>query len=471
MSLLKSYSEGKLTTLNTLKYGEVSETDGPLVQKTIPTTVGGSTPKTNELSARTDDLKRITKFLASGKGLKFLANQSALSALQTSAPTTGGTAAGNLLRRAATGVISGASIVGSTLAQIPVNGTGTHLVKGFFKPGEYQSVLEGSETISVLSNKAPRKLADNFPKKSSKTIDTPYNEGFELEEEQNLVNKNPPATGEGFGSEQKDYIPLRFTIVSSDGQPANNIHLQFSAYLDSFTDNFSSNWNSFNYVGRGEQFHTYSSFSRGISFSFKIAAQTRWEMRPLYQKIILLASSTAPTYSGEGFLRGTIIKVTIGDYIYELPGFLESVNYGWETNYPWEIVNDSRNKDYDQQKLPMLLNCSVNFKPIHTFTPQTGYYKYITGGQFASQAFIQEATDTDPGKPLTSPPTNRPVPISVPVNGPVTFPMSPPVVGQLPTRQASFTPADIQNASANVLQQGGFLAQTGPSLGDLGAGF
>ena len=435
MSLLQSYSEGKLTTLNTLKYGEISETDGPLVKKTIPTSVGGSGPSTNEVSARADDLVRISKFLASGPGLKFVANQSALSAL-ASPPNIkpGGSVVGNLLRRAVSGVIGGASTVGSILAQIPVNGTGTHFVQGFAeKKGRYlsnipqaphvlarssgmiipdtpadfvgsgqetqggsyiTSILKGAESSTSLRARTIPKLTPATPKKETnfklgdpgkvtKTISTDYTSPLGQEDQ---VNKLAPTTG-ATSEDINDAIKLKFTIISSDGQPGSNIHLQFRAFLDTLADNFAGNWNSFNYVGRGEQFHTYNTFTRTVSIGFKIAAQTRSEMRPLYQKVTTLASATAPTYNAAGFMRGTLVKVTVGDYIYDLPGFLTSVSYNWQTDYPWEIAIDSA-KDADQQQLPMVLNCQLNFTPIHTFIPQAGFYNYITSTTNSAKDFI-----------------------------------------------------------------------------------
>ena len=58
-------------------------------------------------------------------------------------------------------------------------------------------------------------------------------------------------------------------------------------------------------------------------------------MFPLYRKMVLLASTTAPTYGDGSFMKGTIVKMTVGDYIYNTYGIIESVNYSWQTEYPW----------------------------------------------------------------------------------------------------------------------------------------
>ena len=137
-------------------------------------------------------------------------------------------------------------------------------------------------------------------------------------------------------------------------------------------------------MGRAEELQVYGGFQRKISLSFKIAAATRSEMRPIYQKMMYLASATAPTYAvDKQFMQGTIIKVTVGDYIYELPGVLNSLSYTWQTDYPWEIAMaepENENSDQAMQELPMVMDCKLDFTPIHSFTPEAGLKKYFTAG-------------------------------------------------------------------------------------------
>ncbi|CAB4124719.1 hypothetical protein UFOVP54_23 [uncultured Caudovirales phage] len=201
-----------------------------------------------------------------------------------------------------------------------------------------------------------------------------------------LAPNNGKVTGEREG---RDLVKFRFHILTADGKEK---VLYFRAYLDSFADNYSGQWNPVKYLGRAEDFQIYSGFQRKISLSFKIAAATRVEMKPLYQKMIWLASATAPTYADEGqFMRGTITKITVGDYIYELPGVLNSVNYTWNTEYPWEIAMlepEGKQGDPEMQELPMVMDCSIDFTPIHTFTPTTGLNKFITAGTTPANTYI-----------------------------------------------------------------------------------
>jgi len=183
----------------------------------------------------------------------------------------------------------------------------------------------------------------------------------------NSLDENP---------DTKDLIQLEFQVIT----PEQTYYLAFRAFLDKFDDSFNATWNSQKYLGRAEDFYTYQGFDRTIGIGFKIAAQTREEMKPLYRKAATLASVVAPTYGDGGtFMRGSLAKVTVGDYIYQQPGIIESVQYNWQTNYPWEIALKQQEGDNPKdQVLPHVLDVTVSFKVIHDFLPTTGIVPFIT---------------------------------------------------------------------------------------------
>lgn len=211
--------------------------------------------------------------------------------------------------------------------------------------------------------------------------------GAEVDKLNALAERNVKVDG---NTEGRDIVKFRFHILTADGQET---VLYFRAYLDSFADNYSGQWNPVKYLGRAEDFQVYGGFQRKINLSFKIAAATRVEMKSIYRKMVYLASATAPTYADGGqFMRGTLTKITVGDYIYEQPGVLNSVNYTWNTDYPWEIAmsEPEREGDSDMQELPMVMDCSIDFTPIHTFTPTTGIKdKYFTAGTTEANNFLK----------------------------------------------------------------------------------
>jgi hypothetical protein len=171
------------------------------------------------------------------------------------------------------------------------------------------------------------------------------------------------------GVKVKDIIKFGFECMSND-TPGDSIMLLFRAFLtNGFTDNNTAVLNSFRYAGRGEEFHTYQGFTRSISFSFKIVAFSRADMKGNYSKLNQLISQVYPDYSpNTNVMRAPVVKVTIGDYLYRVPGFLESVNVTVDNAHPWEIKLSE--KEDDVQQLPMILDVSISFKPIHNILPR-----------------------------------------------------------------------------------------------------
>lgn len=118
-----------MDSLRSVSYKETG-TEAPYVSKPI-----GST--SNLVTKRIDDLARMGKMLTDNPGLKHLANEAILKQgeitdkLRRNSKYNTGTDVGNFLRRATGTVEHLALVAGSTLAQIPVNGTGTHFVRGF----------------------------------------------------------------------------------------------------------------------------------------------------------------------------------------------------------------------------------------------------------------------------------------------------------------------------------------------------
>ena len=168
----------------------------------------------------------------------------------------------------------------------------------------------------------------------------------------------------------RDLIRFRFEAMKTENPEEVEV-MAFRAFLDDYGDNYNASWNSFKYNGRGEDFYTYGGFKRDVSFSFKIAAQSRAEMMPLYRKLNYLCTTLAPDYADNGRMRGSFIKVTIGAMLDRVPGFLTSINLKWQKDYPWEIaIGNPEGAETDMHVLPHVLDVSCNFTPIHDFVPR-----------------------------------------------------------------------------------------------------
>ena len=165
----------------------------------------------------------------------------------------------------------------------------------------------------------------------------------------------------------KDMIPFRFEVIDSEN-PVDTFYIIFRAFLENFDDNYNATHNEIKYNGRGEQFYTYNTFKRTVNIGFKVAAQSRHEMKPLYKKLNYLVAQTAPDYSSFGRIRTPYLKLTMGDYLRKTPGIINNIGIRWNKDYPWEIKLDA-SKDSKMLILPHVLDVNLTFTPIHSFTP------------------------------------------------------------------------------------------------------
>jgi hypothetical protein len=165
---------------------------------------------------------------------------------------------------------------------------------------------------------------------------------------------------------------VKFVIAPIDNNdPAFSTFMHFRALLDSFNDSYNASWNSTKYLGRGENFYTYDSFTRTVSLSFTAVAQSKQELIPMYKKLNYLASQLTPDYSPSGYMRGPLVKLTVGGYLYEQPGFIQDLSYDLITEAPWEIaINTEGGVDDTVKQLSQMVRVtSFTFIPIHTFIP------------------------------------------------------------------------------------------------------
>jgi hypothetical protein len=189
-----------------------------------------------------------------------------------------------------------------------------------------------------------------------------------------LINYNTLYTSENVktGQGYDDIIKFHIAVLNNDN-PEFKTYIHFRAYLKGLSDSFGASWDSFKYMGRGEDFYKYNGFSRDISLSFDILVGSRIELFPVYDKLNYLGSIMAPDYSEGGFMRGNIIQLTVGDYINNMYGVLGGINYSFPDDSSWDIAKkDDGEIDENSAELPLLINVgSFSFKPIHNFVPST----------------------------------------------------------------------------------------------------
>ena len=193
------------------------------------------------------------------------------------------------------------------------------------------------------------------------------------------------------GKAKNDFVKFRIGIIDVDN-PSKKTYIHFRAFIDALSDAYSSEWDSSRYMGRSENFYKFKGFDRQVNLGWTVAAQSKQELIPMYQKLNYLASSLAGTYNKSGYFAGNLITLTMGGWFYEQPGLLTSMTLDVPDDSPWEIaINEKGGSDSTVKELPHIIKVSgVNFIPIHEFVPrlqQNSYsdkntYKGMNGGNW-----------------------------------------------------------------------------------------
>jgi len=168
-----------------------------------------------------------------------------------------------------------------------------------------------------------------------------------------------------------DLVKFRIAAIDNDS-PDQKVYIHFRAFLDNVNQSFDGKISNHEYVGRGEEFFTYNGFSRKISLTFTVAAQSKIELIPIYQKLNYLASQLAPDYSKFGYMRGPLVQLTVGGLFYEQPGYITGLTYDVPQESPWEIgIDENGESDSSVKELPHIIKVTnFSFQPIHDFVPK-----------------------------------------------------------------------------------------------------
>ena len=196
---------------------------------------------------------------------------------------------------------------------------------------------------------------------------------------------------------KNDFVKFRIGVIDNKS-PSKKTYIHFRAIIDSMSDSYTAEWASQKYMGRAENFYKYQGFDRKISLSWTVAAQSKQELIPMYQKLNYLASSCAPSYSEAGYMSGNLISLTIGGWCYEQVGIIGGLTLDVPTESPWEIAipdgpdegvvgegNNEISSDNSVKEMPMIIKVTgFTFTPIHNFRPELQNNEYKGAGGFIS---------------------------------------------------------------------------------------
>ena len=186
-----------------------------------------------------------------------------------------------------------------------------------------------------------------------------------------LMYTNGGVADQATGIAKNDLCKFRIAAIDNEN-PSESLFMHFRAFIDNFSDSYSATWNSFKYAGRGESLYHYDGFDRQITLGFTVYAQSKAELIPMYRKLNYLASTLAPDYTKAGFMRGNIVRLTLGGYLYEQAGFISSLTYEFPQEASWEIaIDENGERDASVKELPFMIRVTgMSFTPIHDFLPK-----------------------------------------------------------------------------------------------------
>ena len=160
----------------------------------------------------------------------------------------------------------------------------------------------------------------------------------------------------------RDFVKFRISSVLTDTPDKINT-MVFRSYLTQFSDNVTNTVNGIKYAGRGNKFYVPDGFDRTINIGFKVAALSSEEMQPMYSKLNYLMATLMPDYK-DSLMRGSLVRMTVGNYLDAQLGILTSLSYNIPQDSPWEIALDEPEGGTRQLILPHVLEVTLTFIPI-----------------------------------------------------------------------------------------------------------
>mgnify|MGYP003137162978 CR=1 FL=1 len=378
---------------------------------------GGQERQSNQrglpLSSGQIDANRITKFILSRAGIRFLARQATLGAQSFVVKNVNGTkkkvlGIGNadtlteglaaLTLRAGKNLIMG----GNVLLNSTKVGISTNLGFGEQKYERKQLGILGSlfdesplPVLSPISN-SPKPVGNSFlPKEFKTNFLTLLTEPKDPESSGDKHTIQPIVIDEAGPPlpTVETAQSIKTTLDTNYGAPfyfkdlRDNKVIVLRAYIDSINENVKPNWNETRFIGRTEPVYNYSHGSRDIAFTLKIAAGTKKELQFIYQKLNKLTSLAYGHYQDDSNLNGKsrikppLTRMRYGD-LYNgtkkpdevfggMLGFIDSITYTYPTNATWEIE--------EGKMVPKIIEAALTYRVIHDEVPDqnTQFYGYV----------------------------------------------------------------------------------------------
>jgi len=165
----------------------------------------------------------------------------------------------------------------------------------------------------------------------------------------------------------------------------NSANVSFLAFVTSFNDSFTSNWNTENVYGRQDPIGTFQGTTRVISLNFDVVAFDSTDAKTNMNKVNTLTNMLYPTYNqipGQGnalsLSKSPLVKMKFANLIQESSGD-EGFLLGWISSFSANPVIDMGMFSEGDKLYPKVYNASITFNPQHR--NQLGFTKSNSTGQ------------------------------------------------------------------------------------------
>ncbi len=167
--------------------------------------------------------------------------------------------------------------------------------------------------------------------------------------------------------ESKQVIPFFFSDLRMPER-----FVSFKAFLVSFGETLTPNWNEEEYMGRIDNVAIYKSTSRTFRVSFKIVAMSQEGLTAMWRKINNLCKMVYPTFTNGIIDKSPIVRMRVGDVCADgsgngLPGKINSLSFTYDDS-TWEIENHFKNLEWGF--VPQFGTVDVDFTVIHESNPR-----------------------------------------------------------------------------------------------------
>jgi len=135
------------------------------------------------------------------------------------------------------------------------------------------------------------------------------------------------------------YVPKPELIKFKFELDPSGLIIEVPAYLEDLSVRFSADWTPYPEIGRADPKVIYNNFSKSISLSFKIVAETTdRDTYDTFSDLERLSKSTTPHYQGQAGFVGNFIIFTIGNIYVRQVGYVTSLRYSWDNSQvTWDL--------------------------------------------------------------------------------------------------------------------------------------